>query len=167
MIQSRRTTTEDIEYIMLIVKQAQDDFKARGIDQWQNGYPNESVFRNDIESQNSYIYTLDDEIVATAMISFEGESTYDHIDGSWLSDIPYVVIHRIAVKESMKGKNIAGQIISHAKDMAKERGVSSIRIDTHRENLSMQRAVLKVGFIYCGVILLEDGAERLAYQLDF
>ncbi len=36
--------------------------------------------------------------------------------------------------------------------------------DTHRDNHIMQHNILKHGFQYCGVILLANGDERLAYQ---
>ncbi|MGL5731821.1 MAG: GNAT family N-acetyltransferase [Bacteroidales bacterium] len=167
MIECRKTTIADIDKIMQIIREAQNYFKAANIDQWQNGYPNESVFAQDILMKRSYVFTLDNEIIATAMISFDGEPTYAHIDGSWLSDQPYGVIHRIAVKSSIKGNNVAGNIIAKATEMASERGISSLRIDTHRQNTAMQKVILKSGFKYCGIIHLNDGAERFAYQLDF
>ena len=40
----------------------------------------------------------------------------------------------------------------------------SILIDTHRQNIPMQRTLKKNGFTRCGVIYLEDGSERIAYQ---
>ena len=42
--------------------------------------------------------------------------------------------------------------------------ISNIRIDTHRDNRIMQKLISRSGFSYCGIILLADGAERLAYQ---
>ncbi|MDU2111026.1 MAG: hypothetical protein E7E92_00735, partial [Clostridiales bacterium] len=39
----RKSTKSDVTKIMEIVKQAQEYFKSQGIDQWQNGYPNEEV----------------------------------------------------------------------------------------------------------------------------
>ena len=42
----------------------------------------------------------------------------------------------------------------------------NLRIDTHRDNHIMQHNILKHGFIYCGIIYLESGDERLAYQLQ-
>jgi len=39
-----------------------------------------------------------------------------------------------------------------------------LKIDTHRDNVIMQRALEKSGFTYCGIIYLKDGSERLAYQ---
>ena len=40
----------------------------------------------------------------------------------------------------------------------------NLRIDTHRDNRIMRRLIEKSGFTYCGVIVLADGSERLAYQ---
>ena len=44
-----------------------------------------------------------------------------------------------------------------------------MRIDTHAENLPMQRALEKAGFTPCGMIYLiggrEDGDPRLAYEI--
>ena len=42
-----------------------------------------------------------------------------------------------------------------------------IRIDTHRQNASMQRMLEKNGFAYCGIIYLQDGAEAGAERLCF
>ena len=48
-----------------------------------------------------------------------------------------------------------------------ELGYSSIKIDTHKENFVMRGLLEKNGFEYCGIILLEDGAERVAYEKLF
>lgn len=40
----------------------------------------------------------------------------------------------------------------------------NIRIDTHRSNTLMQRALAHAGFSYRGIIFLPNGDERLAYQ---
>jgi RimJ/RimL family protein N-acetyltransferase len=40
----------------------------------------------------------------------------------------------------------------------------NIRIDTHDDNLPMQRALEKNGFVPCGRIWCEDGTPRIAYQ---
>lgn len=55
-------------------------------------------------------------------------------------------------------------IIQNAEAMCNEKEVRSIRVDTHRDNISMQKMLLKNGFKYCGIIYLKDGSERLAYD---
>lgn len=150
---------------MEIIRQAQVRFHILGIDQWQDGYPNDAVITADILNGHSYVLLREEGVVATAMISFDGEPTYASIEGGrWLSDLPYVVIHRIAVESSRLGEGIAGELLCYAQEMALERGITSMRIDTHPENLAMQHAAERFGFLYCGVIHLESGAVRLAYE---
>ena len=40
----------------------------------------------------------------------------------------------------------------------------SLKIDTHKDNIPMQKVLLRNGFKFCGIIHLENGDERLAYQ---
>lgn len=161
----RRTTEKDIDGVMEIISQSQQYFKEQGIDQWQNGYPNKEVIKNDISNENSYVLLKDNKILATTVISFDGEETYNKIyDGKWLSNEDYAVIHRVAVDTNHKGLGLAGKIIDEAKKKCSERGIKSIKVDTHEDNESMQRLLLKNGFEYCGVIYLEDGAKRIAFE---
>ena len=85
------------------------------------------------------------------------EPTYDVIEGAWLTDEPYGVIHRMASYPEAHG------IFSTIIDYAASR-YAHLRIDTHRDNRIMRHLIEKHGFTYCGIIWLEDGTERLAYE---
>ena len=85
------------------------------------------------------------------------EPTYDYIDGAWLTDEPYGVIHRIASYPESHG------IFSAIIDFAAAR-YPHLRIDTHRDNRIMQHVISAAGFTCCGIIWLPDGTERLAYE---
>lgn len=164
----RKSIKSDVTQIMSIIKQVQAYFKEQNIDQWQNGYPNEEVINNDIENKESYVMTKDDEILATTVISFEEESSYKNIiDGCWLTNGDYGVIHRIAVDNTYKGLGLSHKIIKYAEKLCLERGVHSIKIDTHEDNIPMQSLLKKNAFKYCGIIYLEDGAKRVAFEKTF
>lgn len=166
--QLRKTEDRDISAVMHIIKQAQQYFKEKNIDQWQNGYPDELIIKEDIKRGWSYILSDGDNVVATAAISFEGEPTYDEIyEGRWLSNEKYAVIHRICVNSEFKGTGLASQILDSAEKLCVERNVHSIKIDTHKENISMQRSLVKNGYKYCGIIYLEDKSERIAFEKLF
>lgn len=161
----RKSTKEDIKYIMKIISDAQAYFKKNNIDQWQNGYPNEESILSDILTEESYVLVDNDEIIGTAYLSFNGESDYDVIyDGEWLSDEPYGVVHRIAVKNDLKGRGIAGEIFKKIEDICIQRNIYDIKIDTHRDNKSMQRFLEKQGFTRCGVVYLKDKSERIGFE---
>ena len=163
----RPTCESDLPEVMRIIADAQADFRARGIDQWQNGYPNEQVIRGDIERGESYVVTRGGQVVATAMITFAPDPNYAVIyNGEWLLAAPksYATIHRIAVDLVERGQGIAEWIVGQTERMCRKCGADSLRIDTHRDNRSMQRVAEKNGMTLCGIIHLADGAERLAYE---
>jgi predicted GNAT family N-acyltransferase len=164
----RKTTTSDIDLIIPIFEEARKTIAALGIDQWQNGYPSREVVEADVEKEQSYCVLTDDEICATMAILTDGEPTYDKIyEGKWLTgnkNRNYIAIHRVAVSVSCRGSGISGKMIDFAADMAKNLKRDSLRIDTHRGNVVMRKMLEKNGFCYCGVIYLEDGDERVAYE---
>lgn len=161
----RKAVKTDVNNIMNIIRQAQDYFKELWINQWQNNYPNAEIISNDIDNKNSYVLLKDNNIVATAAVSFDGEKTYDSIyEGQWISDDEYAVIHRIAVDGNYKGLGLASEIMKNVEQLCLNKGVYSIKVDTHEENLSMQNLLKKNKFQYCGIIYLEDGSKRIAFE---
>ena len=161
----RQAKISDLDQIVEIIELSKKYLKETKVDQWQDGYPAKEDLRRDIESGNSYVLTNKDEIVATTVISLDGESTYNSIfNGEWITNEEYIVMHRVAVHDKYKGKGIFKELIKEAESLALNKGISSIKIDTHRDNISMQRAVVKNDFQKCGIIYLEDGSERIAFE---
>lgn len=140
--------------------------KQANIDQWQHGYPNKDSIIKDIKNHACYVISLDNKIVGTMALLIGHEPTYDVIDGNWLFDEDYATIHRIAIDPAYKGKQLALKLFEFAKETCLKQGTHALRVDTHQDNLSMQKAIAKAGFTYCGVITLADGAYRLAYEVD-
>ena len=164
----RKSTKSDITKIMDIVKQAQAYFKEQNIDQWQNNYPNDEVINNDINNGESYVMLDGDDIVATTVISFAKEKSYENIlDGKWITNGDYGVIHRIAVENTHKGKGLSHKIIKYAEEVCKQNNIHSIKVDTHEDNILMQSLLKKNGFEYCGIVYLEDGGKRVAFEKTF
>ena len=165
MIKIRKTEEKDIEIIMTIVNQAQEYFRSQGINQWQNGYPTKDVFTQDICNERSYVVENDGMVVGTFFFAIDKEPTYKKIyEGSWQHNGVYGMIHRVAVDNSMKGNGIGGKIVAFATEQCKKQNIASLRIDTHKDNISMQRMLTKNGFEPRGIIYLEDGAERIGFE---
>ncbi|MGU8378871.1 GNAT family N-acetyltransferase [Clostridium perfringens] len=161
----RQANISDLDQIVEIIELSKKYLKETKVDQWQDGYPAKEDLRRDIESGNSYVLTNKDEIVATTVISLDGESTYNSIfNGEWITNEEYIVMHRVAVHNKYKGKGIFKELIKEAESLALNNDIFSIKIDTHRDNVSMQRAVVKNNFKRCGIIYLEDGSERIAFE---
>lgn len=165
LMKLRKAKAEDIPAVLSIYEDAKASLRERGIDQWQNGYPNEASLRQDIEQDISYILEKDGQVIATACLAFGIEPTYCTIyEGKWLGEGDYGFLHRIAVSSQCKGQGAAGLFFQELKHQAEQNGVTVLRVDTHRDNLSMQRALEKNGFSRRGIIYLEDGSERIAFE---
>lgn len=158
-MQIRKTVEADLPQIAKIYEKAKKFMCQTGNpNQWNGEKPNGETAREDMEKGIGYVAEENGEIVAVFMFSQDHDPTYTKIyGGEWLSDAPYGVIHRIAVTEQGHGT------IGHCIDWCFSH-CQNLRIDTHRDNLPMQRALLKRGFEYCGIIYLANGDERLAYQ---
>ena len=126
--------------------------------QWSGAYPEGYDVERGIRNGTSYVAEEDGEIVATFYFKPGNDPTYDVIyDGEWKNSDEYGVIHRIAVK--YHGRAIAARCYEECFAVCK-----NLKIDTHRDNIPMQRSLEKCGFEYCGIIHLANGDERLAYQ---
>ena len=164
----RRTEPKDLPQIQSLYNDARASLKAAGVDQWQEGdYPNAEDARKDMEDGTGYVLEEDGALLAVACLAFGREPTYDVMySGAWESDPEeYGFLHRIAVSSQAKGKGAAGLMFEELKRQARERGVKVLRGDTHRDNAAMQRVMAKSGLLCRGVIHVEDGTERLAYEL--
>lgn len=163
----RMTKASDLDRLMPIFDEARATIAALGIDQWQNGYPSRTVIEEDMAHDRSFCVTDGERIVATFAVLVDGEPTYDRIyEGAWLTgeSRDYLAIHRVAIAVAMRGQGIAPTIVAHVADRARAMGRRSLRVDTHRGNVVMRRMLEKNGFAYCGIIYLNNGDERVAYE---
>ena len=156
----RKSTMTDLPVILGLRDQAREIMRSYGnVYQWPDGYPRDDMFKKDIELGGSHVM-LDETgaIVGTFALLPSPEVTYNVIyDGQWLDDEPYYVIHRIASTPSSHG--VLDTLLDYC-----ESQVDSIRIDTHEANVIMRKGLEKHGYQYCGIILLLNGDERLAFQ---
>jgi len=161
----RKADFSELDSIMKIVHQAQDFLKKLNINQWQNGYPTREIVSQDIENGNAYLLTDDKKVMAVVTVLFSKEPTYDVIyEGKWLTEGEYSVVHRLAVDSQFKKKGIATSVLEEIDTMTLQKGIHSIKVDTHEDNIPMQKLLQKNGFVYCGVIYLLDGNKRIAFE---
>ena len=159
----RKAGMDDLNQIMSIYRSAQDFMIESGNpDQWGHFYPSEDLVKDDIAKEISYLIFDEDGLDSkphAVFVLIDGlEPTYQYIeDGKWLNDEPYITLHRIASDGELHG--IFKSAIEYCKSIS-----DNIRIDTHSNNIIMQKQIEKNGFIKCGTIYVADGSPRIAYQ---
>ena len=155
----RKATMEELEQIMDIYAKARAFMRQQGNpNQWGDNRPQRETVQEDIRRGQCNLCVEEGEILGV-FCYFQGEDpTYAKIyQGHWLNEEPYGVIHRIAV--AVRGRGVASACFDYALSQCR-----NLRIDTHRDNIPMQRALAKNGFARCGIIYIESGDERIAFQ---
>lgn len=163
-MQIRNAQIEDLPQIRAIYNAAKNYMDTSGNpNQWPAGYPPEEYLRKDIELRRLYVCEEDRVLYGVFLFAVMDDPTYHYIDGVWLNDETYGVIHRIASDGAKKG--IFKTVLDFCREQMSEQNILNLRIDTHEDNKTMQHLVKKYGFKRCGIIYLENGSPRIAYQL--
>lgn len=155
----RKSTISDLAEMERIYAYAREQMKKNGNpNQWGDNMPLTEWLVKDIEDSVSYVIEEEGKVCATFMFFIGEEPTYRVIEkGQWLNDAPHGVIHRIASDGTKKG--VLKQALAYCSSV-----IANLRIDTHHDNYIMQHLLEKNGFRRCGIIYVEDGSERIAYQ---
>ena len=155
----RKTTSDDLDKVMIIYKNARQFMREHdNPTQWSGGWPAREQIEKDIEQGTSYVCTHNGKIAGVMCFLIGNDPTYTVIEkGKWLSDDAYAVVHRIASSGEFKGTG--SFMMQWAFD-----NFGNVRVDTHEDNYVMQNMLKKLGYTYCGIIHLENGDPRLAYQ---
>jgi ribosomal protein S18 acetylase RimI-like enzyme len=159
----RKANLSELPKIWEILQQAIEQRRQDGSTQWQNGYPNEQTVHDDFEKRNSYVLIDNNEILACASIIVGADPNYKEIKGEWLTVDNYATIHRLATSDRVKQKGVATRLFEMAEDVCRKKKVLSIRADTNFDNVPMMRILEKLGYTYCGEILVST-APRKAYE---
>ena len=161
---------EEISSVMEIIADAKRLLKKQ-YSQWQNDYPNQKVLLDDISNQNLFGFFQDGLLIGIESLIIKEDENYKGITlGKWIKNPSQkdLIIHRIAVRNNYHNKKIGDQLIKFAIDYAKRKRIHSIKVDTHKKNIAMQKILLDNNFSFRGIIYLkreEEDNQRLAYEL--
>ena len=155
----RKTEPKDLAKIGEIYIKAKEFMRLNGNpNQWKGDYPNAFDAEEDTKNGIGYVCEDEGEIVGVFAFKIGVEPTYNKIyEGEWQNNLPYAFMHRIAVLRH--GQGIVDFCINEC-----FKRFSNLKIDTHRDNIPMQKVLKRNGFKYCGIIYITDGSPRRAYQ---
>jgi len=156
----RKAETTDIDYIVELYNESKKYMIRNGnATQWPGDYPGKYEAEQGVSLGNLYVMEDNGEIVGTFVFALGDDPTYEVIRGGiWLNDRPYGTIHRIASRDNAHG--IFDALLSYCKNIC-----AHIRIDTHEDNKTMIHLVLTRGFQRCGIIVTDNGTDRIAFEL--
>lgn len=159
----RKASLDDLAQIWDILQQGIARRKKDGSSQWQDGYPNPEVIKNDIEKGAGFVLTEEDTIIGYCAIMINDEPEYAKIEGKWMTDDDFVVFHRIAISDSHSGKRLSMKIFEFIEEFALRNNIYSIKADTNYDNIAMLKIFERMGYVYCGEVYFR-GSARKAFE---
>src|SRR5690349_16981595 len=114
--------------------------------QEKNGYP---VWRNydkdalikDIENKNQYKVLIESKVAIIFSVRYADKVIWRDLDKG-----NSIYLHRIVVNPKLKGQKLFGEILSWAIQHSKQKGFSSIRMDTWANNPTIINYYKSFGF---------------------
>ena len=162
-LQFKKATLPEIPQIWEILQKAIQRRKEDGSNQWQDGYPNPEVVKADIEKETGFVLTEGEILVGYCAVLINDEPAYAGIEGKWLSNEDFVVVHRIAIAQNYLGKGLAKEMMKFVEEFAIKNNIYSVKADTNFDNLAMMKSFEKAGYVYCGEVFFRGSARR-AYE---
>lgn len=159
----RKAVSSEIPQIWEILQGAIARRKADGSQQWQDGYPNPAVIQKDLEKNAGYVLTEYDKIIGYAAVLINDEPEYANLEGTWLTNGDFVVLHRVAIAEQYLQQGFAKKMLRMVETLAMELQIFSIKADTNFDNLAMMRIFEQLGYTHCGEVWFR-GSPRKAYE---
>lgn len=154
---------EDIELCCKIICSGREFQREQGFIQWTNDYPGYSDILDDIQRNTGYLFKLDGDTAGYLCVDFAGDSAYNRIEGTWQTEKPYAVIHRMALSPDYRNRGLASKVFTLAEQLCIRNDIFYVRIDTDFPNKRMQHILEKNGYARCGVVQ-QHGSPRIAYD---
>jgi GNAT superfamily N-acetyltransferase len=166
----RLALESDVESIVKIVNVAVPLMRASGNYQWGYDYPQADHFHRDIKIGQLWVaearsgVTIETEtssgVIGVGALTEDQGDDYKQI---WDIDQKAVVPHRVCVNPEARGKGVAKAFMRHAEQLSRDRGYSSVRVDTNSENEAMHHIFKSLGYDFLGDLVLA-GREGMTFH---
>lgn len=143
---------DDIEQILNIVKETIEDLQKEGNYQWGDDYPTKEYFLEDIKNASLYIFERNNEVAGFICLNKQEDEAYKKLN--WQKQGEAIVIHRFAVKRSYQNQRIGSKLLEFAENLARNKGINYLKVDTNSKNKKMNAFFQKHGFKFVGQIYL-------------
>jgi RimJ/RimL family protein N-acetyltransferase len=154
----RKAAMEDLPELLRVYAAARELMKRTGNPtQWGEDRPSRETLEEDIRRGDLYLAEEEGRVVGGFAFPVGVDEAYERLEGQWLAEGPYGVIHRLASDGTARG--MLARCVAFCETIEE-----NIKVDTHQDNQIMQHLLEKHGFRPCGTILAEDGSPRIAYQ---
>lgn len=153
-----KASEQHLAEILSLCSNCSQILKSKGIDQWDEVYPSEETFLNDINNNSLYIARIENsqEIIGCIVLNEYQDPEYKDIEWSFNRG-KIAVIHRLMVHPKSEGRGIARNLVEFIEKLAKENGYKALRLDVFSQNLRSFNFYKKQGYCVSGKVNFRKG----------
>ena len=149
---------EDLVSAFSVIEQATAEMKRRGIDQWDEHYPNREILENDIEKRNMYVYLAEKEIAGIVALDDRQPPEYEAVP--WAYPGRALVVHRLTVHPAYQGQGVASALMQFAEQEIAPGSCEVLRLDAFEENPAALALYERRDYRYAGSVRFRKGLFR-------
>jgi len=144
----RKAVLEDTKEIMEIIAATISEMRNYNNTQWDENYPQEKDFINDIQRGDLYVSERDGKLVGFICINNIEPAEYNWL--SWSLNGDCMVVHRMAVNSSLRRSGIGTELMKFADNLALASNIRYLKTDTYSINTKMNALFKKCGYALVG-----------------
>lgn len=140
----RLATAADLDDVLTLLNETSADLKARGIDQWRDGFGPERIGPM-VDRREVYIIHDGETPIATAAASVEGDADF------WTPaelDDNAIYLSKVTVARDRTGEGLGAMLFRWLVDRAARDGIELVRLDAWRTNSDLHAYYEATGWSY-------------------
>lgn len=141
MIEIRNTEMSDLGQIFELFEHSINYQEKKGYPVWRD-YDKNAIIR-DIQNKNQYKVVVDAKTGIVFSVCYTDKLIWRDLDKG-----DSIYLHRIVVNPELKGQKLFGVILNWAIGLSKQKGLSSIRMDTWAANPTLINYYKSFGFAF-------------------
>jgi len=150
VIMIRKAIMEDIKNIIGIINQTIVEMSTYNNTQWDENYPREKDFMNDIQNGDLFVVEREGRLVGLVCINKVEPVEYNELNWSLHEDV--MVVHRMAVSSDYRRSGIGTELMKFADEFALKNNIRYLKTDTYSLNTKMNALFKKCGYNLIGEI---------------
>ncbi len=148
-----------MDEIVNMYRLATRKLNRQGIEQWNEEYPARERLRKDIAKGNMYLLMDGNQVAASVVLDQHEDPEYDEVDWKDERGEP-LVVHRLCVHPGWQGRGLSKRLLREIERMARQKGYTSIRLDTMMKNERAVNLYDSQGYERRGTIRLADFGDE-------
>jgi ribosomal protein S18 acetylase RimI-like enzyme len=148
----RNTEMDDLEQIFELFDQSVKYQEQKGVPVWRN-YDKNAII-GDIENKNQYKVIINSKTAIVFSVCYNDKVIWRDMEAG-----NSIYLHRIVVNPEFKGQKLFGKILDWAIQHSKQKGLTSIRMDTWAANPTIINYYKGFGFNFVEKYTTPDSQE--------